>query len=882
MSGEVKQVLPIQDICVDVSVYPTSNEFSWCKPQIAEASWLGYKRGSGKAMTDFKITHGETDITAEGFNKLAHNINPRGKEPVYLWWRRQEGGVPLFGVKVVSSHDHFSPAGYVKQPLPINPGLYNTRTPRQYLATLNQADFEKQQKREWSVGDKIDCTDTQNKWMVARIQAIDTSKQECHVNYVGWPHKWDEWISLTSDRLGPLAWKTSGWTGQDPRPPFNMEEHEETLKTVYAKLLEVEKAINEGKDRGEGKEITEEELAFLVKGQNREFLVYVLQSSVDEGSELMQLLVDFLTANLRVIIKCLSFKTVHPRILGGLVGIFAGGNMDKRFFDNHGVLGKEKLIHPETFAKRVIEKGQPINSSWFYEFINFFGANKGFDLIGARLIAATESKSPYNDGFENIHLMVRSLATIRYILIPAFAKKYFKGLKLKELISTAIAKMTDEEMKVIEKDVVATLQLDIKAMLELAGSKEKELEEISERTSLDYSLRLLSTDVLRKRIDALTNIQEQIRAVQYASNSALAKKEIERREEENRSQYPTSSAWQMGNRSAAKEIVLPKAKFLTPDYMCKWIQDCKLVETILNKQSHEQLIKLSPLILKFLAQNHALKEEHINLLWTLGVTGHDALKRIMYECLAELAEDLNEKQLTALYYDRIVTLPLREYRDFNLTFLKNFTINSVKATGGSNNKWFGLDRLWEMNLDDNAKDLDKDVVALARQYLPELLQIKAFHSQRGAYLEKCIKSIKENKSVLPCLNLAKDIIASYEGDAEKLINQLEKSNKLMDTVLENARNYTEAAKKAASAQKTDVKQEVKSIVAPVPLEEGEEAAAPAEVVDERVLVGIHPHHQQLAVRLSFLEFLLSNSKLTLENSHINSLVDIFVTNAFFW
>ena len=63
-----------------------------------------------------------------------------------------------------------------------------------------------------------------------------------------------------------------------------------------------------------------------------------------------------------------------------------------------------------------------------------------------------------------------------------------------------------------------------------------------------------------------------------------------------------------------------------------------VVTLLLGSSSHEQIIKRSPGILKFLAASNALTVGHINLLWKAGLGKHEELVRIVYATLADLSQ----------------------------------------------------------------------------------------------------------------------------------------------------------------------------------------------------------------------------------------------------
>ena len=71
---------------------------------------------------------------------------------------------------------------------------------------------------------------------------------------------------------------------------------------------------------------------------------------------------------------------------------------------------------------------------------------------------------------------------------------------------------------------------------------------------------------------------------------------------------------------------------------CRHLLSQDIVALLLGSSSHEQIIKRSPGILKFLAASNALTVRHIDLLWGAGVGKHEDLVRVVYATLADLTQ----------------------------------------------------------------------------------------------------------------------------------------------------------------------------------------------------------------------------------------------------
>jgi hypothetical protein len=55
----------------------------------------------------------------------------------------------------------------------------------------------------WPVGTLIDCLDTENSWLLAKIMKVDLAMKRYNIHYLDWDNSWDENIPFTSPRLMP-------------------------------------------------------------------------------------------------------------------------------------------------------------------------------------------------------------------------------------------------------------------------------------------------------------------------------------------------------------------------------------------------------------------------------------------------------------------------------------------------------------------------------------------------------------------------------------------------------------------------------------------------------------------------------------------------------
>lgn len=76
-------------------------------------------------------------------------------------------------------------------------------------------DFKKKKliKGQW-----VDVRDTIEQWLEAQV--IDVRENEVYIHYNGWGTRWDEWISMDSDRIRPFRFHTRQNTHSNYQSPF--------------------------------------------------------------------------------------------------------------------------------------------------------------------------------------------------------------------------------------------------------------------------------------------------------------------------------------------------------------------------------------------------------------------------------------------------------------------------------------------------------------------------------------------------------------------------------------------------------------------------------------------------------------------------------------
>lgn len=778
--------------------------------KLSAPAYLWYRKGNVNPITAIKVVHGE-DSPGDHYCRLDVDLSKQQGISCYIWISTVLPSSPIIDVMLVSSDDPVLGPGFTKIPQSLDP----TAAVKQYLCFKTLESQQKIDNAEYSIGDFVDALDTANNWLVGRILDIDPNTQDFFIHYEGWADKWNEWIPRKSSRLAPHRSRTkgkrTGWEGD--RSAFCLVDDVENFENMEEQL---ELALDCLKQGGG---LSDETHMFIV-GENSKYIANLLSSVIDDP-KLIPRAQQYFQNNIEIIIDYLKSGRDHnPVYITNLIRFFNGDQDCCRFYRKYGILGTEKNTEGR-FAVRKGEKStnadeSTLVSAYLIQNINFFGEMGGFHALAKRLSLEC------GDPFLAVSQYIRALVVIRPHLDPTFAKGYIENLRLRDLVGHRLKSIVDDELKTLDKDSFAIFTEQVSQLLSCL-IETPALNEFLQKTSLEVSLRLLKAEILEKRINGILDLQDTI---------DRSKRNYHRRDE---------------------------IGVLSPQYLIKWLEDNKVVAILLDMGSHEQVIKRSSGILKFLAQHDSLTVEHIDLLWSLATAKHEDLVRIVYDTLADLAQALSEEHLDALY-NRITERPLHEFQDYDLNFVKHFTINAVKGRRNPN-KWYGLSLFWRMVQDDSG--VSDEIGDYAATVLFTLLEQRLFTTQRLVYLDHCIEGLKKGDSIVQCLRLAKLIIHMYPFHLS-LPNHEDRLLTMSDLIqtLEDKSNLRKLILGVAACYNYDARKRLQQTAD-----------------DTRLLLPgqRHPHSVNITTILEFLDFILSYSNLTLQTHHVDQLWDIYVS-----
>lgn len=765
--------------------------------KLSAPAYLWCARDGSAPLTSIQITY---ENQQKPDDDLKNHQEIKTTFGTNIWVSTEAGDSPIIDLRVTTGQVD---PGFILLPQVLNPqsGL------SEFLCVKTQKSQAKVDNAEYSVGDFVDVLDTYNKWLRGRIVQVNNEKDDFFIHYEGWADKWNEWIPRRSPRIAPHGKytknKDTGWEGD--RSAFKLVSDMGTFDIVSARMAAMVQMPECPVAR-----LSDDDRTFLLD-HNLNYVTKVLNSIIDDPKVIPRAQ-KYLQDCLRMTVRSLKLDEQVPEaIITTLIKIFNGD--EARFYRKYGILGDETDVGGQ-FACRPAksEDSGSMSSAYLIRNINFFGESGGFEYLRTR--TSKDSK----DTVKSVGLMWKTIDKIGKVIAHEFKTQYVKSLCLQEVTLYRIQKISDDELKTLTKEVLVDFLATVRSLLEKFLEKNA-LSEFYETAKLEIAFRQLKSEILEKRIHGISSLQN---IIKHSSE---------------RERFSNNDGW------------------MTTKRLIKWINDRKFVQLVLGPDSHEQIVKRSPGILKFLSKHDSLSVEHLNLLWGCASGKHEGLVRIVYDTLADLAQALKSEHLDALY-TRIAEKPFSGYLDYDLTFVKHFTVNAVNAHR-SENKWYGLNLFWEI-IQDEAKVGD-DIAEMSMTILKDLLHSQPmFHSQRLLYLEKCMDNLRDGCSTAQSLKVAKLIIQMYpqhsmsgQFSMADLIGSLEEKCKLLKLLVMDATKYNMAART---------------------IQQQRNGADPS-------LSTRYPHSAQISARLDFLRFVLTCSNLTLERQHIDQLWHVLYTGA---
>ena len=172
------------------------------------------------------------------------------------------------------------------------------------------------------------------------------------------------------------------------------------------------------------------------------------------------------------------------------------------FYRKYGTGNGRQEESSSKFAGQAAVGSKPL-SSFLIGNINFWGLCGGFEAIKTRLLQAASNPS---NRFVPTVKMIRSIEAMAPILQPKFLCSYVASLNLVDLMVVLITSISDKELKTLDKDALRIGVRSVNNLLDMTGERDQ-AENFSETSRLDICFRLLTSSILSRKVQGVTELQ---------------------------------------------------------------------------------------------------------------------------------------------------------------------------------------------------------------------------------------------------------------------------------------------------------------------------------------------------------------------------------------
>ncbi|KAH3767551.1 ubiquitin carboxyl-terminal hydrolase 34 [Pelomyxa schiedti] len=437
----------------------------------------------------------------------------------------------------------------------------------------------------------------------------------------------------------------------------------------------------------------------------------------------------------------------------------------------------EPSLPPELCFAVVPTVTTNVNNTMVVELLNFFGAKKGFPIFLAHI-----AKGPTKCTISDIRIIVEIFFLMKNskCLLPTLQPTLISDLQT--LVNNRLQNITNEEIKLMKKDDVDKIILQLTHLLE-SVIPAAECGEIMETMSLSVALKCFTSGFLEKRVYGLQSI----------SNMSL---------------YIRNS-----EQSAPQSTASKSTKWMTSKYFIKWLEDNGVIDALYGPSAHQQLLSRMSDLLRFLATANALTEAHLTIMWNTIMNSHETVATTAARSIGADCSSFHPDKIELLL-SLIKALPFPSM-PMNVLYLINDLSRKCKET---QHRCEMIELLWQIascSQPSNCSSLDVRTQALS--YLQEISKTPQFKSFRMEWIKKLITNIKEGTAVGCNYELLCAILSTFpqkqeadQKDSASLIKDMEGEYSLLEIFLVDFTHYIKSATFPVDKNGNDANKEIDS------------------------------------------------------------------------
>eukprot|EP01084_Bolivina_argentea_P320328 555774_1 len=430
--------------------------------------------------------------------------------------------------------------------------------------------------------------------------------------------------------------------------------------------------------------------------------------------------------------------------------------------ESQGVQGSLEDLEPccedeedpdDVFA---VFRGRLIHQSFhLMDIINEFGKCGGFEAMIERL-----ANHKPNIPVKNLRFMISPLSKCFKMYSRKTALEFIP--KMHTLTFETLEMLSDIELRDLRKEFLERIVNSVENFLKRFKTSEQ-IAQIIETFQLKMAIRRLKCVTIERRVNGVSYIADICSRTRRHAGYG----------------YTT--------------------RFITPEFLMKWIEEHKLLQLLFGKGSHPQLMKQSVDILKFICTESKLKISHLDIIWEAmeraAQKQDDVENELQTLCsvIDSLTYYLDLEHFNFLF-SKFEKIEMKTFTTHHLTLMSALSKNTSK---NSDPPQRCLDILWNIVQDESG--CNQSIRNQAKGLIKECLSSIFSQELRLPTMQKCIENITKHKSVCSSLQLLVKIIELYPTTTHMsnepvrwtIIGHLHDEAKLLDHFFNNIKYFKE-------------------------------------------------------------------------------------------
>ena len=312
------------------------------------------------------------------------------------------------------------------------------------------------------------------------------------------------------------------------------------------------------------------------------------------------------------------------------------------------------------------------------------------------------------------------------------------AIDLKEAVFDRILGYGTEEFKATTKASLVSVVEHLSAIL-MDVMPSEQVGEVTERFQLDVSLKCLGSPSLEKRLQGLQVI-----------NSLI---EMAARKETTRSFQSTYGPSGYSYPSTV-HTRMPTTKWLSSSALLSWIQENKIVDELFGEKMHQELLKRSNDLFRFITSNGKLTTEHLDALWGSCMGKDEPVMSAIFQIIADLVLEPNfSDELLEDLMAKLVQLPVKEYTNEFVTMLGEFAERCDEKVSPVNAP---MKLMWEALMDQGgaSEEVFQHTLVVFGRFLGSLRSY-------GGLLNQCTDNLMSHTSTPQSILILRQIIDQF-------------------------------------------------------------------------------------------------------------------------